>query len=350
MDQQIGGEQRLPQVPTAPVSNQERFKTDQEVHDMILAKLQASGNQWDGDPDQPQQPQDDIGGGQPNAQVEGDEQKAPEPEQKAEDVIELDPEAELFELELDVDGKKEAKRLSLSELQKGYLRQQDYTRKTQEVARARAEAEAAVQQQIQQAQQAYQQQLMVVRQALIAQAAPELQNVDWNKLANEDPAEFVRLSAKAQQVQTSLQAVDAEMRQHAQQRQQHMQQALAQVVQESVQVLRNDIPEWSDTKYRDLMKAGIDEYGFTQEEIGNVYDARVIKMLHDAAQWRQLQKAKPAVEKKLVTVPKVLKPGTQNQQVNPAQKGLQEANTRLRKSGKPDDFAALLLAKGSHRL
>ena len=185
---------------------------------------------------------------------------------------------------------------------------------------------------------------------MMSQAAPELQNVDWNKLANEDPAEFVRLSAKAQQLTGSLKAIDAEMHKAQEAKQEEFKTALAKAVQESVEVLQRDIPGWGNEKYRELMKVGTEDYGFSQDEIANVYDARVIKMLHDAHQWRQLQKAKPAVEKKLVTVPKVLKPGTQNQQTNPAQKNLQEANTRLRKSGKPDDFAALLLAKGSHKL
>ena len=346
-DTQISGT-RVPQVPIPPVSNQDRFKTEEEVHDIFLQRIKAEGNQWANDPD-PQRAAPEP------AADEAAEAKGEEPAPKAEDakeegdVITLDPDAELFEMELSVDGKKEAKKLSLKELQHGYLRQADYQRKTAEVARAREEAEANVRGQVQQAQAAYQQQLAVTRQALIRAAAPELQNVDWNKLSTDDPAEFVRLSAKANNLQASLNAIDGELRQAAAFQQQQQQAALAATVQESLKVLQQDIPEWSDDKYRELLKGAVEDYTFKPEEIGAVYDARVIKLLHDALQWRQLQKAKPATEKKLVTVPKTLKPGTENQARNPAQTKLQEADTRLRKSGKPEDFAALLLARGSHK-
>ena len=344
-DSQLSGA-RLPQVPIPPVSNQERFKTEEEVHDIFLKHIRAEGNQWTNDPDPQRAAPETAEGEQAPQEVEA---KPAEAKEAPEDVITLDPDAELFEMEISSsDGKKEAKKLSLKELQQGYLRQTDYQRKTAEIARMRDEAESNIKGQVQQAQQAYQHQLMVTRQALIRAAAPELQNVDWNKLSTDDPAEFVRLSAKSSQLQASLNAIDGEMRGAAAQYQQQNQAALAAAVQESVKVLQQDIPEWSDETYRGLLKAAVEEYGFKGEEIGAVYDARVIKMLHDASQWRQLQKAKPAVEKKLVTVPKVhLKPGTTNQQQSPAQTKLQEAETRLRKSGKDADFAALLLARGS---
>jgi len=335
-----------------PASNNLGLTIDQ-AHQVFLDHIKAEGNQWEGEPDPARQTQeDDVGGGKPNAQVEGDEAPQPEGEKpaeesKTEDVIELDPDVEMFDVELEIDGKKEAKKLSLSELQKGYLRQQDYTKKTQEVAEMRRTAQQEIESQAQQARQQYQQQLLVMRQALISHAAPELQNVNWNQLAEQDPAEFVRLSNKQAQLQGNLQRIDAEMQNHAKQLHEQQQAALAQAVQESVKVLQKDIEGWGDEKYKSLLKGGTDEYGFAAEELAQVYDSRVVKMLNDALQWRQLQKAKPQTEKRLLTVPKVVKPGTANQQQTPADNKEQEAATRLRKSGKPEDFAAMLLARGS---
>ena len=43
--------------------------------------------------------------------------------------------------------------------------------------------------------------------------------------------------------------------------------------------------------------------------MAQVYDPRMVKVLNDAYQWRQLQSKKPEISKKVVTVPKIVKPG-----------------------------------------
>ena len=62
----------------------------------------------------------------------------PEEKQDKEEVIEENPEPQAIEVE--IDGQK----LTLDELKNGYLRQSDYTKKTQELSKQRKEAEEAV--------------------------------------------------------------------------------------------------------------------------------------------------------------------------------------------------------------
>jgi hypothetical protein len=88
------------------------------------------------------------------------------------------------------------------------------------------------------------------------------------------------------------------------------------------------------------------EYGFKAEEVQSITDPRAIKVLDDARQWREFKAAKPATqEKKVTTVPKVVKPGTAEK---PDPKATEWKGTmdRLQKSGGKDVGAAAALMKG----
>ena len=73
--------------------------------------------------------------------------------------------------------------------------------------------------------------------------------------------------------------------------------------------LTEAFPDWDNGKYQELMKFGV-EVGYTPQEVAEIIDPRVFKLLDVAKKYDALQKAKPEVEKKLVKVPKVVKPGT----------------------------------------
>jgi len=62
-------------------------------------------------------------------------------------------------------------------------------------------------------------------------------------------------------------------------------------------------------------------------------------MLHDAHQYREMQATKPITEKKLVAVPKVVKPGTQQRTVDKSKEMLNKSRERLRQTGSVDDLA-----------
>jgi hypothetical protein len=65
----------------------------------------------------------------------------------------------------------------------------------------------------------------------------------------------------------------------------------------------------------------------------------MIKVLDDARKYRELQAAKPNVEKKVAAVPKVLKPGKPGEASDSQAKKVSELRNQARKSGDLRDAA-----------
>ncbi len=272
-----------------------------------------------------------------NAQVEGADAEEPQAAEKEEETqtIEIDPDEALFEQQIDDGGKKVTQKLSLKELQQGYLRQSDYTKKTQELAKQRAEAQEQVRQATQTSLQQYSERLNQFQTALVKTVAPELANVDWNKLAAEDAFEYVRLSNRANQINQVLQAIENEKKTVKATLEEQEKKVNAEKWSKSVEILQQDIPEWGEPVAKRLAKAAQDA-GFTSDEVAQWNDHRLIKLAHKAAMYDDLQTKqatqKELVAKKIALVPKVLKPGAK-----PTSTPVGEAMKKLQKSGKPED-------------
>jgi hypothetical protein len=222
--------------------------------------------------------------------------------------IEIDPEAPLFEIELaGQDGKTEAKKLSLSELQNGYVEREALRAQNETLQRSAADVQTKVHEAVAPVEQHYRQNLEIMQKAVWNLASRELANVDFSRLAAEDPAEAVRLSARAQEIQGVLQAAQEEIAKVQQQEQQRAQAVTRAQAQKSVEALKRDIPGWGQELYTTVLKTGMDAYGFSPEEVNAVVDHRMIKVLHDAHKYRQLQAAKPGITKKVVAVPKMIR-------------------------------------------
>jgi len=249
----------------------------------------------------------------------------------------------------DEDLKKKAKikvqneelEVTLDEALKGYMRQADYTRKTQETASERKKLEATVQQQLHGERQQYLQALQTLQAAVVKAAEPDLANVDWNKLAAEDPAEYVRKSNRARQVQDALGAIQQQQQQAMAMQAQEHHRVLAQAVAEAKEEVVKVIPEWSDDLYQSILKRGVETYGFSPQEVGQIFDHRAIQVLHDAHQYRLMKDQKPLVEKKVQEAPKVVKPGVP-QRPGQTQEMAKAAKDKLRQTGRVEDFAEFL--------
>ena len=255
-------------------------------------------------------------------------------QQEAEDAqtIEIDPEEPLFEQEIEDDGKKTTQKLSLKELQLGYLRQKDYTRKTQDLAKQRDELPQTIAKQTQELSDSYGKRLSELQNLVLKTAAADLQGVDWNKLATEDAFEYVRLSNRANQVKELLQTIQTEneslIKRNAEQEQQKKVQAWS----KSLEILNRDIPNFGPDVVKTLIKTG-EDWGFDQAEISQWADHRLIKMLHALSDKKATDTKKPEVEKKVALVTKILKPGSQT----PQRSAVDEARRNLRKTGKAED-------------
>lgn len=299
-------------------------------------------------PEAQQEPEAPAG---PNKQAEGEEaseqaqEDAPsEPRRVAE--IPLD-QLEAIELEVTVkgeDGKDVVEKPSIKALREGYMRQKDYQRKTAEVARQREEVGNSVRQAVEGERTQYSQTLQQMQALIIETVAPELKDVNWKQLAQDNAFEYVRLSNRANEVTQALSRIqEAQQAITAKQQQEHAESS-KKVVAKAREQLQAEIPGWNDTLYQSLMKTGMQDYGFKQEEVTSWTDPRVIKLLKDASEYRKMQASptgKPSADKKVVAAPKVVRPGTVAD-TNPKAQRQAQAIKQLRSSGKIEDAAAVI--------
>lgn len=268
------------------------------------------------------------------------------PEQQAEEQTEeWDEETPVFEIDVKTGkGEKETRKLSLKDLREGYLAKEDYHRNIQAVKKQEAELNDKLNKASLETQQQYAQQLEIYRQAVLRTIAPELNGVDLNKLAQEDPAEAQRIFFKQIEVNKALQAIQDEQSKAVSKAKEEFDKAQKQAAGQAWDTLAADVKGWNEDTYKNLMNFVSSEYGYKSEEVANWVDARAFKLAHDAFQYRQLQKAKPEIAKKVVAVPKVVKPGAA-QKANPGAEAVEKARDSLRKTGNGRAFVDWYLAK-----
>ena len=263
------------------------------------------------------------------------------PEEEAAETVEIDPEEKLFEVEETIEGgKKEVRKYSLNELKAQKMMQADYQRKTAELARQREEVQEKIRQGISDQQKQYMQALETQQKLVWSLVAPELQSVNLDQLASDDPAEYVKVSNKLNKLNQAIQGIQAEQQKLAQQEREHLERV---VLPKAAEELQRDIPNWGVELQKSITRTATEKYGFTPEELSVVVDPRYIKVLHDAFQFHEGKKTsatqKQIAAKKVVEKPKVLKPGAK-----PAgkEKDSGDAFKRLQKTGRLEDAAAAI--------
>lgn len=297
-------------------------------------------------PEAPQEPDEPVDS---EATPEADAEPAEPPDEPAEDE---GPQSwdEVKEVKLKVPIKsgdtQEEIETTLDELRLGYMRTADYQRKTQEVAAQKNEIQQQFNQALQSEQAKYLQALQAQEAFLMQIVAPEMKGIDWNKLSAEDPAEFVRMSHRANQLNQTRKLIAQQIQDTENQRISAQQQQLAQAIPQAQERLKAKIPNWSPELQATLRGTAMKDYGFSAEEIGSILDPRQVEVLHDAMQWRKLQSQKPITEKKIVTLPKVLKPGAKT---NPNVQKMTDLRARVKKTGGRDESALDQLIKNALR-
>jgi hypothetical protein len=183
---------------------------------------------------------------------------------------------------IEVDGEEK----TIEELRSGFLRQKDYTRKTQELAESRKAVEAK-DQEIERERAEYAQLLPAMAER-IQQAAE--QEPDWDTLYDTDPvmaAKAERQWRKEQEARTAqLQAVQAEqqrMQQIAAQKQEQMQQSY---LEQQRHILPDIIPEWRDKKVAATEATQIRDFllgeGFSEQDVSGMSNATLVKLARKA--------------------------------------------------------------------
>lgn len=237
-----------------------------------------------------------------------------------------------------IDGKEVE--VTLDELQKGYSRTQDYTRKTQQVAEMRKQTEAELTA-IRAEREQYAQLLGALSEQVKAAAEPK---IDWDRLYQEDPIEYVRQREVMRENREKAAAIQAEQQRLAEiSQQEQMKEMQAHKAKES-QALLEAIPSWKDPAKAKAEKAMMIEFGqkmgFTSEELGNIFDHRVVLALRKAALYDQMQAKRQGIKPVTNNGPKPAKPGAAGRvsQMSDAAR----AKQRLAKTGRVDDAASAI--------
>jgi len=238
----------------------------------------------------------------------------------------------------------EEREVTLDELRLGYMRQDDYQRKTQEISTTKKQAMEEAQRAVSELRAKAENELRAMEAFITNVAVPELQGVDWNRLAADDPAEFVRMSHRANQIKQAQEQVRNRLQVAEQQRILEEQQRLAQALPQAEERLKSKIPNWGKELQTALLSTGKD-VGFSDEELSRVTDPRFVELLHDAHQYRQAQKATTIADKKIAAAPKVLKPGAKPAAQSQKQSAYDALRTRVKKSGGSDHSAVEELLK-----
>ncbi len=262
-----------------------------------------------------------------------DELKAEQPDSEEDTQEEAKP--EIFTVK--VDGKEIE--VTLDELQKGYSRTQDYTRKTQQVAEARKAAEAELQA-VRAEREQYAQLLTALSEQVKTAAEPQ---IDWDRLYQEDPIEYVRQREVMRENREKAAAIQAEQARLAEIAQKEQMEQMKTLKAKESEALLEALPTWKDPEKAKAEKAMLVEFGqkmgFTPQELGNIYDHRVVLALRKAALYDQMQ-AKRANIKPANNGPRPAKPGAAGRVSQMSDSA--RANQRLAKTGRVDDAASAI--------
>jgi exonuclease VII large subunit len=265
-----------------------------------------------------------------------------EVEDESSDETEDEPEAELSdeqpaedESEVELDGEKLRLPKKVAE---AVMRQQDYTKKTQEVAEQRRAVEDR-QQYLEAREQVINASLSDLSelQALQKQAA-QFDSVDWNSLITDDPQQALRLSLSRQHVQQQLTAKQTELQGKVSAFEQQRKQHLEKQMELGRAELRRRVGNLSANDSKNTWEQGL-SLGFSKDELESIPDPRVMHALYKAAKWDALQTAKPTAMKKANEAPKAPKP------VAPTPKRVQEnrsASDRLKRTGRAEELINFL--------
>lgn len=194
------------------------------------------------------------------------------------------------EIELDAGLKLTIPKDQAQKVREGWLRQADYTRKTQALSEERRALEverAAVQQASQEELSAFAQATSMGMQiSELDQAAASFGG--WAAWAREDPfAANEAHMAKSELEQARTHSL-GQLQNLTGQRISFAQQDIARRVEQARSILEQDkdIGGWDDNKAAEMLAGGVREYGFDRSEIEELSDARMVKVLHDGLKWR----------------------------------------------------------------
>ena len=240
-----------------------------------------------------------------------------------------------------VDGKDVE--VSLEELMNGYSRQADYTRKSQVLAEQRQKA----QEELEATQQERQRYLSQLEQYNVQadKQLEEFKSVDWTKLKQEDPSEYMLKRDQYRELQDSQREVAEEQQRLVRKQQEEAQAKWQEELTRQQEIMAQRLPDWADPEKGPKLKREIKSFavkkGFTEQEVNTLIDARSVDVLHKAMLYENLLDAKIS-KKKAKVVPKVTRPGTKTTKAEVDSEKVKQQRQRLKRTGHVNDASKLI--------
>jgi hypothetical protein len=297
-------------VPTAPAP----VLTQSDLEDRVANAFIDSLDQADSEQPKKQEPDQEETDEAPDDESTGagdgetGETEANEEAEEAEPEAEKDSESE--DEEADPKAKKQpgddvtvkmddGSQVTLRELKRGFLRQSDYTRKTQELAETRRAVESERSTLTQAAQQ--QQQAFEVAATLIREQMPPVPDT---ALIQTNPQLYLQQQAlreqslqKLQQLAQAHQVSEQTRAEEAKRQEREKAQELKRLKAEEQELLMQKLPKLRDQKaleafVQDALTYGGKAWGITPEQVGNIFSHKEAMILHAAVNWLKYQSTK----------------------------------------------------------
>lgn len=204
------------------------------------------------------------------------------------------------------DGTEETLELTPEDIAASYLRQKDYTKKTTALAERESQAVEFLKTKHDEFRNQYLSQAEMARAAVVQMAGLKTGD-EMAQLAHSDPAAWVAENQRQQSINNYLnslnQQIEGEKQRAMQEQQQHQAKTLQQQYQKTWEVLA---AEKIDKPTLAKIYEGVGKnYGFSEQELGNVYDHRLVKMMRDAQAYQELKSKKSEVTKKVTDAPRM---------------------------------------------
>ena len=237
-----------------------------------------------------------------------------------------------------VDG--QDRQVTLDELKNGYSRQSDYSKKTQALADERrgldterdkvtTELEAVKKERDDYA---------VKLKSFIKSDKQE--DIDWDKVYEQDPIEYVRLKAEADRKKEIRQQAETELKSIHQKQDEEQKKKYADYVTTQSNMLSDKVPEFADPVKKGKIQANVKNYlneiGFSDQELSMLTDHRTVMVAIEGMKYSQLKKAKLG-DKKVKNIPRVSKSGIPVSKDDANYERRKDAIKRV-KSGKSGDM------------
>lgn len=329
---------------------------DEDPEDLIYGKAgskQAKGKadtrdagkngRTDREGGSPENPDDDEHDGDKESDDDGDAESDEEEEQEADDE-----ESALLgqQVEVTVDG--EPKTVSVKEALEGYIRTETFHRRMNQLDEAKKVVRRAAADAVQNYE--YSMNLAKKMQAHMDSMIPKEPN--WDEEFQKDPVKARDMQRYYEKANAFKKEIEDQMTEAQKKRLESDHAQLAAFAEEEGQKFEAmNRKNWSDPKKKakDLnsMRKTALASGFTEEELSQVYDSRMLQVLLKASKYDRMMAAKPRPVVR--TAGKPIPPGAGSAKQRTARKGLDTAMKRLNRTGSMEDAAMVfdnIIARG----